>query len=123
MHREFNLINVNFTELFVCIDNWENRYLVLLTNVSKENFTIIPISIVNLKQFICGEITLTEVFKTSDIIYFVETQDDNIVNDKVSIINYDNIQDDEGWFEGEEYRLDKTFIDNVDEYLEKLTGV
>lgn len=125
LFRDLYLINHIFPEFYVCIDNLGDRYLALFTSEVRSEYTIIPISTNKLKRFICGEITLVEAFKTSDIIYLVEMSN-NPFNDRVSIINYTDIKNDEGWFDdNKEYRIDKNFIDNADEYveyLEKLMG-
>lgn len=116
---EFCLINVNDPECFVCIDNNNNRYLVLLTEFENNNYLITPITPNKLTNMICGKISIKDLFGEADIIYSVKTLGTQLIDDE-NRINFFQIRDIRGWFKGDGYYFNKQYIDNVDKYLKKL---
>lgn len=119
---EFYLVNVNYPECFICIDNNDNRYLVLLIDFENENYIITKTTINKLKRLICGTISIKNLFETTDdYIYSVKTSKTPI--DYEDRIYFDTIEDNCGWFEGDGYYFNKQYIDNSGEYLEKLNQI
>lgn len=119
---EFYLINVNYPECFVCIDEHNNRYLVLLTDFDTDNYIITSIAPKYLKKMICGEIPMKNPFETAKIIYSIKPSE-NPINDEVSRVYFSQIKNICDWFYGEDYYFDKQYINNADEYLEKLNQI
>lgn len=118
LYREKNLIDLQIPVFFVCKDDDEKRYLVLLTDFNEDEYLICPISESDLLKMLKAQIPMREAYVRASKIYMVRASksiDDDIVKDlKYAEVEDDMLPEDGAFFD----------IDNQDlqDYISFLTS-
>lgn len=81
LYNDVKLIDLDVPVLFVCIDESQNRYLVLCVDPDDCYYLVVPITSHKLIQMLNGQITMRNPFETSDVIYSIITAPDYINDD------------------------------------------
>lgn len=92
LYREQNLITVQVPVFFVCKDDSEQRYLVLLSDFDEDTYVVCPVSNVYLYNMLKGKIVMRQPFINADKIYFIQAGT-VFSEDKVKLVSYDEIDD------------------------------
>lgn len=92
LYREQNLITVQVPVFFVCKDDGEQRYLVLLSDFDEDTYVVCPVSNEDLYNMLTGKIIMRQPFINSKIIYFIQAGT-VLSEDEVKLMSCDEIDD------------------------------
>lgn len=93
LYREKNLVIVQIPIFFVCKDENEHRYLVLLLDFYSDEYLICPITDEDLLLMLTGKITMRRPFVISKELYLVKTGE-NPDEDAVEEVKYLDLEND-----------------------------
>lgn len=93
LYREKNLVIVQIPIFFVCKDESEHRYLVLLLDFYSDEYLICPITDEDLLLMLTGKITMRRPFVISKELYLVKTGE-NPDEDAVEEVKYLDLEND-----------------------------
>lgn len=92
LYREQNFITVQVPVFFVCKDDGEQRYLVLLSDFDEDTYVVCPVSNEDLYNMLTGKIVMRQPFINSDKIYFIQAGT-VLSEDEVKLVSCDEIDD------------------------------
>lgn len=92
LYREQNLIIIQVPVFFVCKDDGEHRYLVLLSDFDEDTYVVCPVSNEDLYNMLTGKIVMRQPFINSNKIYFIQAGT-VLSEDEVKLVLYDEIDD------------------------------
>ena len=117
LYNDVKLIDLDVPVLFVCIDESQNRYLVLCVDPDDCYYLVVPITSHKLIQMLNGQITMRNPFETSDVIYSIITAPDYI-NDDITEKSPKEIDDEDLPRDGAYFNL--KLHDDLNSYISDL---
>lgn len=117
LYREKNLIDLQIPVFFVCKDNDEKRYLVLLTDFEEDEYLICPITESDLLKMLKAQMPMREAYARASKIYMVRASK-SIDNDIVKVLKYAEVEDDMLPEDGAFFEIDNR---DLQEYVIELT--
>jgi hypothetical protein len=95
LYREQNLIECEIPILFVCIDDVDNRYLVLNLDFEMDEYLVAKVTKTDLTDMLESKITIRKPFENSESIYLIRAgeslEKDIIVKKDFSDINEEDL--------------------------------
>lgn len=119
LYKEIDLLDYQEPIFFVCIDDYDNRYLVLCIDIDEREYFIVKVTNDTLKSMLKAEIEMRDMFLETEKVYRVVTAAE-IDADITRVINPNDIHsedlpDEESYF---------TIKNNeIDSYIQKLSGL
>lgn len=115
LYRQVDLVVGNDSVLFVCVDEYDNKYLVMTYNPYMLEYVFVRVRDTDLVNMLENRITMEQVYRNADIIYLSRDAENEEL--KVETYNSKSFSADMLPVAGKYYELQ---IDYVDRYVHEL---
>lgn len=115
LYRQVDLVVGNESVLFVCVDEYDNKYLVMTYNPYMLEYVFVRVRDTDLVNMLENRITMEQVYRNADIIYLSRDAENEEL--KVETYNSKSFSADMLPVAGKYYELQ---IDYVDRYVHEL---